>query len=308
MLLRNSVLIISILVSSAFAGCNTNEPDNEDAQFICDGGNCVEDPNGSYSSLTDCENSCSGTLYSCSNGNCVVDTNGQFSSLSDCESSCTNNITVTPGAGVTDIDGNFYETVVYGNGQEWMASNLKVTTRPDGTPIPDVTDANDWSVEFGGAWAYYQNNPQNIDQGILYNRPAAHGACPTGWSLPSNNEWSELIEYLDPNAQDVTGASGTQSTVVGGMMKEAGVLHWASPNTGATNESGFTALPTGRRFSTGQFSSTNDLEAAWWSSTYMTNLNQPDHSYGRFVNHDDGRVRYGNMVKVEGHTVRCIKD
>jgi uncharacterized protein (TIGR02145 family) len=137
---------------------------------------------------------------------------------------------------ITDFDKNYYKTVKIGN-QIWMAENLKTTNFNDGTPIP---------VETRSAEAYNLNTPAycwfNNDEatskdtyGALYNWYAVNTGklCPMGWHVPSDAEWTTLTDYL-----------GGES-VAGGRLKETDTIHWISPNYGATNETGFTALPGG---------------------------------------------------------------
>ena len=169
--------------------------------------------------------------------------------------------------GCTDYDGNTYQTITIGS-QEWMAENLKVTHYANGTVIPLVTDNTAWA-NLGNnntdkAYCYYNNSDANKDTyGALYTYAAAtngdndgttQGVCPTGWHLPGDAEWTELTDYI----------GGT--SVAGGKMKETGTTHWNSPNTGATNESGFTALPGGRRDSSNGAFSNVGYYGYWWSA------------------------------------------
>lgn len=137
---------------------------------------------------------------------------------------------------VTDYDGNVYQTVLIGD-QCWMMENLKVTHYRNGDPIPHVTDGVTWGNLTSGAYCNYNNDEGNVaTYGRLYNWYAvddSRNIAPAGWHVPSDAEWQTLVDYLGGDA------------VAGGKMKEAGTTHWASPNTGATNESGFTALPGG---------------------------------------------------------------
>jgi len=121
---------------------------------------------------------------------------------------------------VTDIDGNVYETVQIGE-QLWMAENLKVTHYSNGS---------------GVAYLNYEDNPNNSETyGHLYNWNIINSGqiCPQDWHVPSDDEWTFLSDYL----------GGVE--IAGDKMKEAGLEHWDSANEGATNESGFTALPAG---------------------------------------------------------------
>jgi uncharacterized protein (TIGR02145 family) len=134
---------------------------------------------------------------------------------------------------------------------------LNVSKYSDGTPIPQVTDPTQWANLTTGAWCYYNNTTANgTTYGKLYNWYTTLGdtLCPKGWHVPSDNEWTILTDYL-----------GGES-VAGGKMKSVGTAYWNSPNTGATNESGFTGLPGGYRSNGGQFFDVGG-RGYWWSST-----------------------------------------
>ena len=171
---------------------------------------------------------------------------------------------------VKDTDGNIYETVQIGN-QVWMAENLKVTHYSDGTAIPRIEDNKAWKKlgRTDKAYCWYDNNIANQNTcGCLYswsgamngaassdtNPSGVQGVCPDGWHLPSDAEWTLLIDLL-----------GGESAA-GGKLKESGTIYWTSPNTGATNESGYTALPGGFRNNRGVFNSVSD-EAGFWTAT-----------------------------------------
>ncbi len=141
---------------------------------------------------------------------------------------------------MTDQDGNEYKTITIGT-QTWMAENLRTTKYRDGSEIPNVTDNTKWVELATGAYCNYNNTTSSdtiATYGRLYNWYAvtdSRNIAPEGWHLPTETEWRILIDYL--------GGFG----VAGGKMKETGATHWDTPNTGATNESGFTALPSGNR-------------------------------------------------------------
>ena len=199
-----------------------------------------------------------------------------------------------PGAGVT-FDGYTYTSVVLGNGQEWMAENLRTTTYANSDPIPNVTDSTQWSNLSTGAWVHYNNDNQYENPyGKLYNWftvDDSRNVCPTGWHVPTLGEYMVLIDYLGP------------LLLAGGMMKSTGTQYWLSPNTDATNESGFSGLPGGMRDHLGSFL-TIGYSGVWWSSTersaspaYWVNL-----SYG------SGFVHPIYVQKGNGTSVRCLKD
>jgi uncharacterized protein (TIGR02145 family) len=208
---------------------------------------------------------------------------------------------------VTDIDGNIYNTVTIGT-QEWMVENLKTTKYADGTLILLVNSTSTWDALpiTSNAYCWFNDNISNKDSyGALYNWSAAmngatssttkpsgvQGVCPAGWHLPSVAEWTELETYL--GGQNITG----------GKMKEAGTTHWASPNTGATNESGFSGLPGGFRYHTGQFAFFTTA-GYWWSTTESSTTN----AYGRFLGSDFPSIQYSGNFKKAGSSVRCLKN
>lgn len=170
--------------------------------------------------------------------------------------------TLEEATGAVDADGNVYSTVVIGN-QEWFAVNLKTTKYNNGTPIPNVTSNSDWGNLTTGAYAWYENNEATYKNayGALYNWYAVNtgNLCPTGWRVPTDAEWTTLANYV-----------GGES-VAGGKLKSTRTApdahpRWESPNTGATDEYGFSALPGGYRSGSGGFSSIGG-NGNWWSST-----------------------------------------
>jgi uncharacterized protein (TIGR02145 family) len=216
----------------------------------------------------------------------------------------------TPGPGVTDQNGNSYTTIILNNGQEWMAENLRSSTYANGDPIPNVTDGNQWADLTTGAWAHYDNNPSYEDPyGKLYNWYAVadpRNVCPAGWHVPTDGEWQQLELALGMPANEVLSQDGDRGVAqnVGGRMKSTGTQYWNAPNTGATNESGFSGLPGGGRSSNnGVFFNLGNLgrwysasesggELAWARSLYDLNV-------GIFRN-------YG--LKSVGLCVRCVRD
>jgi uncharacterized protein (TIGR02145 family) len=157
-------------------------------------------------------------------------------------------------ATVTDIDGNVYNTVKIGN-QLWLAENLKVTRYSNGDPIPKVTDNAQWESLTTGAYCEYMNDSSNASiYGYLYNWYAVNdsrGLAPKGWHVHTSNEWGIMQEHLGHN---------------GGKLKETGTNNWEHPNEGATNESGFSALPGGFRDLNGVFGGMG-YTAFFWTST-----------------------------------------
>jgi uncharacterized protein (TIGR02145 family) len=220
--------------------------------------------------------------------------------------SCTITLTVDdvaqtigkPGPNITDGEGNIYKTVNIGT-QQWMAENLKVSKYSDGTTIPNISDNTQWQNNTTGAWAFYNNDAvNNTKYGKLYNwyavSPTTNGnknVCPTGWHVPTDAEWTILIDYL-----------GGES-VAGGKMKEAGTTSWNSPNTDATNTSLFTALPVGFRNDNGNYGVIG-FEGSWWSSTE----NNTSNAWTRFLSSSFGFVYRGDISKKSGIAVRCLRD
>jgi uncharacterized protein (TIGR02145 family) len=210
-------------------------------------------------------------------------------------------IITSPGAGVT-FDGYTYATIVLGNGQEWMAENLRTTVFANGDPIPNVTGINQWATLTTGAWAHYNNNSQYENPyGKLYNWYTIddqRNVCPTGWHVPTDAEWSAFINYLDPNA-----GGGNNSNTAGGKMKSTGTQYWQSPNTDATNQSGFSGLPGGYRGLNGTFDAFG-YYGGFWSSSESTSSIAWDRSLG-YTNENVYRYFYN---KGYGFSVRCLKD
>ncbi len=205
---------------------------------------------------------------------------------------------------ITDSDGNEYRTVTIGN-QEWMAENLRASRFSDGSEISMVNDQITWLNANYGAWCWYDTtNIDDVPYGKLYNWYAVNdtrGVCPTGWHVPTDAEWTTLIDYLDPIVVNPD-ANGTQSTVAGGKMKEAGIIHWRSPNTGATNESGFTGLPGGAFDPEDTFDGKSSY-AYWWSST-----DNGDEAWIRQLGHWFGSAIRSTLPKNQGLPVRCLKN
>lgn len=221
------------------------------------------------------ENSCGSSIY--------TDLNITTAPLSNC-------------GNVTDIDGNVYNTVTIGD-QCWLTENLKTTKYNDGTPIPKVSDFDTWSNLVTPAYCWYNNDSSSFKDsyGALYNwyTVATGKLCPAGWHVPTDDEWTELTDYL-------CGLSAAS-----GKLKESGTLHWNNPNSESTNSSGFTALPGGyRSWTDGAFFSIRN-NGSWWSSTTDNSLN----AWMRAVtNYETPDVRVISAHKGYGESVRCLKD
>jgi len=208
---------------------------------------------------------------------------------------------------VTDFDGNIYNTITYGS-QVWMVENLKTTHFRDGAAVQNVTDNAPWSSDATGttpAYCDYNNNPANSTvYGRLYNLFAmkdSRGIAPAGWHVPNFAEWNTLFNYL--------GGAG----IAGGRMKEAGLTHWLTPNTGADNSSGFTALGSGDRAwtangtfcclqSRGSFwSSTSSYSSGSFAFLNVVYLNYNSASHSMTLGSIGGGQNFG-------FAIRCVKD
>jgi len=199
-------------------------------------------------------------------------------------------------------EGRIYNTVLIGT-QCWMKENLNVGTMITGTSTPSLN---------GTIEKYCQNNDtaQCAVYGALYSwnemmaystAPGSQGICPQGWHIPTDAEWCTLSTYLDPNVNcSSTSWSGPS---VGAKLKESGFSHWSIPNTGATNESHFTALGSGDRYPSGAFSGLNSY-AVFWTSTLG-----PVNPYYRYLKYDNSNIlRNSQSFITNGFSARCIKD
>jgi len=207
---------------------------------------------------------------------------------------------------VTDIDGNVYQTIKIGD-QWWMMENLKVTHYRNGDPIPHVTDNGAWSDLTTGAYCEYDNNPSYVaTYGRLYNWFAVddnRNIAPEGWHVPTDAEWKQLEMYLGMSQAEAD-ATGFRGTDEGGKLKETGTTHWSSPNTGATNESGFTALPGGYRNNLGSYYNMG-YDAIFWTSTEYDDY----YAWRRALYYDYSVVRRSTYYNSEsGYSVRCVRD
>jgi uncharacterized protein (TIGR02145 family) len=188
--------------------------------------------------------------------------------------------------------------------QTWTAKNLDVDHYRNGDPIPQVTDPTQWASLKTGAWCYFYNDPTaGAIYGKLYNWYAVNdprGLAPVGWHVPTITEWVTLIDCL----------GGWQ--IAGGKLKEIGTTHWLSPNTGATNETGFTALPGNARREDGSFTVTTSspylgITGDWWSATEF-NYQSMVYAYHKYLVFFEGSVQSGGSDKGYGLSVRCVRD
>jgi uncharacterized protein (TIGR02145 family) len=191
---------------------------------------------------------------------------------------------------VIDIDGNINNTVIIGT-QCWMRENLKVTRYRNGDLISNVTDDTTWSNLITGAYCDYNNIPSNIIiYGKLYNWYAisdSRNIAPSGYHVASDSEWIILRDYLGNNA--------------GGKLKS--LSYWVYPNLGASNESGFTALPSGSRLIEGTYSGLGS-SGLWWTSSEFDTTD----SWMKGMNYSFDALVGGHFNKGCGFSVRCLKN
>jgi uncharacterized protein (TIGR02145 family) len=209
-----------------------------------------------------------------------------------------------PGIPTILYQGKTYNTLQIGN-QCWLKENLNA-----GTMISGSSDQSDNSILekycynnlesncdlYGGLYQWaeavqYYNGATNVTSWSPVPSREITGICPTGWHLPSDGDWNNMIATL----------GGIE--VAGGKMKESGLLHWVSPNTGASNISGFTALPGGYRFTSGTFHSSGYSARSWASNEFSGSASW----FEQLVYNDDNIVA-NNISKLYGHSVRCLKD
>jgi uncharacterized protein (TIGR02145 family) len=195
----------------------------------------------------------------------------------------TYNITPPPPASVTICS------------QVWMTKNLDLTTYRNGDPIPQVTDPAQWQNLTTGAWAYVNNDPStNGNYGKIYNWYAVNdprGLAPAGWHIPTQAEYTTLNNCL------------TGDFYAGGKLKTTGTTDWMAPNTGATNSSGFSALPGGRRSVAGVYSGFG-TQGLLWTATSQT----ATHAWVFSLVYSSFSSSFTGIENKEGATVRCVKD
>ncbi|HOD89133.1 MAG TPA: FISUMP domain-containing protein [Bacteroidales bacterium] len=209
----------------------------------------------------------------------------------------------TSGTFVDERDNREYSWVKIGE-QVWMAENLKYLPSVVGPGTGSNTEAYYYVYDYDGTNVDAAKATENYaTYGVLYNWTAAmagavssdanpsgvQGICPDGWHLPSDAEWTQLKDYLGENA--------------GGKLKEVGTTHWADPNTGATNESGFTALPGGGRSHEGNFYDVGNLGVWWFSTEY-----ESDKAWGWYLGNSNSGIFSGYGYRNEDYSIRCVRD
>jgi uncharacterized protein (TIGR02145 family) len=202
-------------------------------------------------------------------------------------------------AGLVDIDGNTYRTVVIGT-QHWMAENLKVTKYRNGDNITHIplTTNSDWNSDTDGAYGYYDDNTTLRDTyGMLYNWYAvdnSSGLCPEGWQVPTSAEFTVLYDYLE-----------NIDSKVGGQLKETGTDHWQIEYSGTSNSSGFTGLPAGNRdYNYGTYWDLGNNTFFWTSDSH----NFSNAKYRILYYNSSTLFLLSNNRKQYGFSVRCLED
>ena len=211
-----------------------------------------------------------------------------------------------PGPNVTDVENNVTQSVI-NCAQIWTTKNLDVSSYDDGTPIPQVTDPVQWANLTTGAWCYYNNDPQNgSTYGKLYNWYAVAGIydyasflnptlrkklVPAGWHIATNTEWNSFASCLGG------------SSVAGGRLKATGTEYWQTPNSSATNLSGFSGLPGGFRTLDGLYTNIG-TSACWLTSSPLAG----ELAYFRSVDYFGDTLTNNNYIRTHGFSVRCIRD
>ncbi len=230
-----------------------------------------------------------------------------------------------PPTTVTDVEGNVYQTVVIGN-QEWMAENLRTSKYRDGTDIPGGLSNADWQSQDEGAYALYpHNNVDGIDSeqemieayGKLYNWYAvddSKGLCPEGWYVPTDSDWTQLVDYLLDNVDDIdTDNVGNVlkscrqvDSPLGGDCDTADHPRWNSHGTHyGTDDFGFSAFPAGRRRPDGSFAFIVGMTGFWWSSSEYSS---EDTYWIRDLRHTTGGVTRNDFEAINGFSVRCVRE
>jgi uncharacterized protein (TIGR02145 family) len=201
---------------------------------------------------------------------------------------------------VKDADGNVYKTIILEDGV-WMAENLRTTKFNDGAPIPRIIESGAWKETKGPGYGWYKEDPDYRKRvGAIYNWHAVNTKklCPEGWSIPTEKEWIDLMEYAGTSER-----SGDNPS----RLKEAGIAHWKSPNEGAVNAIFFNALPAGE---ISYFYKDDDMgtKATWWTSSEDTSDNPPMNALTTGLSYDFHSRTGGTNPMEDGFSVRCKKD
>lgn len=194
---------------------------------------------------------------------------------------------------VTDQENNKYRIVKIGD-QIWMTENLKSTRLNDGTAIANITGIAEWAALSTPGYCWYKNDTayKNV-YGALYNAYAVNTnkLCPAGWHVSTNEDWLKLESWLGGEK------------IAGGKLKDTGTLHWSEPNSGATNEIQFNALPGGSRYTNGLFLTIKNM-GYWWSPGETNTFN----NWYRSIYYRDIAITRNFIDSTNGFSVRCVKD
>jgi uncharacterized protein (TIGR02145 family) len=229
--------------------------------------------------------------YSCNSEGCYAENNAQYLTLEDCLSACDEQIPGGCGSPVLH-EGYNYSTVQIGD-QCWFAENCRYLPEVSPPSEGSETEPYYYVYDYQGTNLGAAVSTSNYETyGVLYNWPAVmtEGLCPSGWHIPSNEEFTELTDFLGGEY------------VAGGKMKEAGYDHWNSPNTGATNSSGWTGLPGGGQTPCGS----HDIGGTghWWSVSECGG----SCSLRRDLDVDNVSVDLYDDNRYYGFSARCVRD
>jgi uncharacterized protein (TIGR02145 family) len=193
-----------------------------------------------------------------------------------------------------DIEGNTYKTIKIGD-QLWMSENLRTTHFNDGADIPLTKDDDSWHNLKSSGYCWYNNDEASFKDpyGAIYNGYTLTSGklCPAGWHVPSIDEWRVLRDFLG------------DSSNAGGKLKESGTAHWLSPNKGADNRTGFTALPACIRYFECTFASVLSFSGIWSASE----VSDEEEWYTGLHYAESGFIT-DHRNKKYGLSVRCLKD
>jgi uncharacterized protein (TIGR02145 family) len=222
---------------------------------------------------------------------------------------------------VNDIAGNTYKTVIIGR-HEWMAENLRTVNYNDGSEIYyPGSDISGWVNSTGGAYALYDNQEPNLEMyGALYNWHAINssaGICPTGWRVPGHDDWWHLRNYMISN-YGLTNSDIAHQGVANKLKscRQAGSPMGSACDTEVhprwnfnythygTDNFGFSALPSGSRRATGEFSPGTGSTGRWWSST----SSNAEEAWTMYITFNSASMARGAFDKRNGYAVRCLRD